>query len=62
MLLLYYTDLMIFTAGNDMTDDPYGIFEPIVNQSNLDGTFIIYYKSHFKFCSKPNIFDKWIMS
>jgi hypothetical protein len=48
LTLLSYTDLVIFLGGNDQTDDPYGIFEPIVHDTNFDGTFI-YYCSRCKF-------------
>jgi hypothetical protein len=48
-------------VGNDQMDDPYGIFEPIVHETNLDGTFI-YFCSHFNFFSKPIMFDQFITS
>jgi hypothetical protein len=33
-------DLMILIVGNDQTDDAYGLFEPDVQQTILDGTYI----------------------
>jgi hypothetical protein len=52
---------MIFIAGNEQTDDPYGIFEPIFQQSNLEGTFI-YCLAHSKFFTKTIMFDQYITS
>jgi hypothetical protein len=46
-------------VGNDQMDDPYEIFEPIVHETNLNGTFI-FFRSHFNFFSKPIMFDQFI--
>ena len=37
---IYYPLLILWFSilGNDQTDDPYGMFEPIVEQTNLEGT------------------------
>jgi hypothetical protein len=61
ILLLCSTHLMIFIAGNEQADDPYGIFEPIFQQSNLEGTFI-YCLAHSKFFTKTIMFDQYITS
>jgi hypothetical protein len=61
ILLLCSTHLMIFIVGNEQADDPYGIFEPIFQQSNLEGTFI-YCLAHSKFFTKTIMFDQYITS
>jgi hypothetical protein len=49
LIMLCSTDLMILIAVNDQIDDPYGIFEPTLHQSNLDGTitYIFMYTSNY---------------
>jgi hypothetical protein len=47
-LVSYIESWELFLGSNDWTDDPYGIFEPIVHDIYVDGTFL-YFCSHFKF-------------
>jgi hypothetical protein len=49
LIMLCSNDLMILIAVNDQIDDPYGIFEPTLHQSSLDGTitYIVMYTSNY---------------
>jgi hypothetical protein len=37
--------LSFFIVGSNQKDDPYGIYEPVVEQSNLQGISLLYYRS-----------------